>query len=200
MKSSIASRVRVFGSGHEYLKNNIKRISKKLLLLLITCFTLSSCNNDDNNCQGIDCLPPATQTGAGTFGCLVNGKPYVDNSGNFNCFYQFVDGEYYFGIRGRKIFIIDQIGIGSEKKNIETGVNITLTSQQDGSFYGRVSFNCSNCLGATTIDEDPGIIVFTRLDFENNIVSAIFEFTITDPNTGVVYEITDGRFDAQFTQ
>lgn len=173
---------------------------RKLFLLLVTCLTLSSCDKDEPTCQGIDCLPPATQTGAGTFGCLVNGVPYVDNSGFFNCFYQFVDGEYYFGIRGRKESFINQIGIGSEKMNINLGINQTLKSQQVGNFYGRISFNCSSCLGATTLDENPGIITFTKLDFQNNIVSATFEFSVTDPNTGVVYEITEGRFDAQFTQ
>ncbi|MGC1472342.1 MAG: hypothetical protein WA775_07095 [Psychroserpens sp.] len=171
-----------------------------ILLLLFPLWGLGGCNEDDDHCQGIDCLPPATQTGEGTFGCLVNGKPFVDNSGSFNCFYQLVDGEYYFGIRGRQDSVIDQIGIGSEKKNIETNINLFLKSQQDGNFYGRVSFNCSNCMGATTTEESLGLIKFTLLDFENNIVSAIFEFTVTDPNNGKVYEITEGRFDAQFTQ
>jgi len=173
---------------------------KKLFLLLLTTLTLSCCNKDDNNCKGIDCLPLATQTGAGTFGCLVNGEPYVDNSGYFNCFYQMVDGNYYFGIRGRKENFINQIGIGSEKMFINLGTNQTLKSQQEGNFYGRISFNCSSCVGATTLDENPGIITFTKLDFQNKIVSATFEFTVTDPNTGVVYEITQGRFDAKFTQ
>jgi hypothetical protein len=172
----------------------------KKLAFLIFSILLFGCDKEDKPSNPIDQLPPATQTGAGTFGCLVNGVPFVDNSGFFNCFYQLVDGEYYFGIRGRRNFVIDQIGIGSEKKNIETGVNLSLISQQDGSFYGRVSFNCSNCLGATTIDENPGTIIFTRLDFENNIVSAKFEFTITDPNTGTIYKVTEGRFDALFTQ
>jgi hypothetical protein len=54
---------------------------KKIFLLLITSFALWSCDKDDKPSNPIDQLPPATQTGAGTFGCLVNGVPYVDNSG-----------------------------------------------------------------------------------------------------------------------
>jgi len=47
---------------------------KRILLLLLTTFTLSCCNNDDDNPQNpLDQLPPATQTGANTFGCLING-------------------------------------------------------------------------------------------------------------------------------
>ena len=72
---------------------------KKLLLLLITTFTLSCCNKDDDTpIAEIEKLPPATQTGANTFGCLLDEKAFLP--GNFpnatNCFYQFVNGEYYF--------------------------------------------------------------------------------------------------------
>jgi hypothetical protein len=86
------------------------------------------------------------------------------------------------------------------KKNIETNINLPLNSQFEGNFYGRVSFDYISCQGATTTDTNPGSIIFNRLDFDNNIISATFEFTITDPNTGNVYEITEGRFDAVFTQ
>ncbi len=168
---------------------------------LLIIFFFASCDKDDDKPQNpVDQLPPATQTGAGTFGCLVNGVPFVDSSGFFNCFYQLVDGEYYFGIRGRKESFIDQIVIGSEKKHIDANTNILLQSRNDGNFWANVSFDCSNCLNANTAENAPGIITFTKLDLQNNIVSAIFEFTVIDPNTGVIYEITEGRFDAVFTQ
>lgn len=169
------------------------------LLLLFTAFALSSCNNDDDNCQGIDCLPPATQTGAGTFGCLVNGEPFVDNSGFFNCFYQFVDGEYYFGITAsinRNDYV--QIDIGSLKAELIEG-EILLLEREDNKFYGILSFNCI-CPQGKTSTSQPGLLQVTNFDLQNNIISATFEFTVTDPSTGIVYEITQGRFDAKFTQ
>lgn len=71
---------------------------KNLFTYLLIIFFFSSCNKDDDNPQT---LPPATQTGAGTFACYVNGKPFIDTSGGyFNCYYQFIGGEYYFGIGG----------------------------------------------------------------------------------------------------
>ena len=94
---------------------------KKILLILLTAFVLNSCDKDDNNCQGIDCLPAATQTGAGTFGCLVNGVPFVDNSGFFNCFYQFVEGEYRFNSSPNfdgKLF--SELDIGCRNVNFST--------------------------------------------------------------------------------
>ena len=51
---------------------------KNIILILITTFTLSCCNKEDDNPQNpIDQLPLATQTGANTFGCLINGEPFV---------------------------------------------------------------------------------------------------------------------------
>jgi|GEM_PF-5201254 len=38
-----------------------------------------------------------------------------------------------------------------------------------------------------------------KFDLNNNIVSAIFSFTIID-EFGNTFEITEGRFDTQFTQ
>jgi hypothetical protein len=68
------------------------------------------------------------------------------------------------------------------------------------SFTARLSFNCINCLGAKTVDDNAGSTLFTKLDFQNNIVSVIFGFAGTDSNTGTVPEITEGGLDAQFTQ
>ena len=71
------------------------------LLLLPLLIILFSCNKDDDKpADPVDQLPPATQTGANTVGCLVNGKTFLPKgggmSGNKNCFYQFVDGGYHF--------------------------------------------------------------------------------------------------------
>ncbi|WP_412560203.1 hypothetical protein [Winogradskyella sp. MIT101101] len=186
---------------NNYLSFRYRNFGREILLILLLTFTLTSCKKDDDGgCQGVDCLPPATQTGEGTFGCLVNGEPFVDNSGFFNCFYQLVDGEYYFGIGSdNELLPITQIIILSWMKEIEVDTEIQLGSRNNGNFFSEVSFDCF-CPNAVTTDEIDGNITFTEFNTDSNIVSAIFEFTITDPTTGAIYEITEGRFDAQFTQ
>jgi len=173
----------------------------KFLIFILMCIFIMSCSNDDDGgCVGIDCLPPATQTGAGTFGCLVNGEPFVDNSGDFNAFYQLVDGEYYFGITAtidRSDYI--QIDIGSLKKEILIDNTLDLKEREDGNYYAWLSFDCI-CPQGKTNSIQPGNLIFTKLDNLNKIFSGTFEFTVTDPSTGTVYEITEGRFDAIFTQ
>jgi hypothetical protein len=174
---------------------------KKFILLLALTLTLSCCNKDDNPpADPLSQLPPATQTGAGTFGCLVNGVPYVDNSGDFNCFYQLVGGEYYFGLGSTKTFgSIEQIAILSYMKNIDININIPLQNRVNGNFFSEISFDCI-CPNAVTTSEIDGFVNFSKFTTTPNIVSGTFEFNVTDPNTGIVYNITNGRFDSQFTQ
>ncbi|WP_418602421.1 hypothetical protein [Hwangdonia sp.] len=69
---------------------------KKLLFVLSLTLSLSCCNKDDNPRNPIDQLPPATQTGENTFGCLVNGEPLViTNSREQVAIYQ--QGQLQFG-------------------------------------------------------------------------------------------------------
>ena len=49
------------------------------VLMLTQC---SKCKNDPAPADPARQLPPATQTGAGTFGCLVNGQPYTPKGNN----------------------------------------------------------------------------------------------------------------------
>ncbi len=108
---------------------------KNLFLLLLTTFTLSCCNKDDDNPQT---LPPATQTGAGTFACYVNGKPFIDTSGGyFNCFYQFTGGEYYFGIQGKdNVDMLSSITLGTTAKSINEEDILLLLENIDGNAWG----------------------------------------------------------------
>ena len=94
---------------------------KNLLLLVTILVTLSCCSNNDDNG---DTLPPETQTGANTVGCLVNGKvflPYAEGINSpVNCFYQFVNGEFFFTMN-----FADLRGTGFKEVFIQTGrINI----------------------------------------------------------------------------
>ncbi|KAB5491377.1 hypothetical protein [Flagellimonas hadalis] len=64
-----------------------------LLWLLILGF---SCNNDDDTLGNpMDALPPATQTGEQTFGCLIDGRPFFPDKfggGRPTAFYQISEG------------------------------------------------------------------------------------------------------------
>ena len=181
-------------------KNQNKLLFKKTAMLFLMMVLFVACDKgDDAPTNPVDQLPPATQTGAGTFGCLVNGEPFVDNSGFFNCFYQLVNGEYYFGISAsidRNDYV--QLSIGSLKAELMEG-DILLLEREETKFYALLSFDCI-CPQGKTSTSNPGLLQVTKFDLQNNIVSATFEFMVIDPNTGTIYEITEGRFDSFFTQ
>ncbi len=107
---------------------------KKTTIFLTLLATLSCCSKDDNN----ETLPPATQTGAGTFACHVNGHAFIDTSGGyFNCYYQLIDGEYFFGIQGRDdVGDLTSITLGTEKKEINEGNTYSLLKILDGNMWG----------------------------------------------------------------
>ena len=79
---------------------------KKLFLFVTITFLLSCCNknDDDTPTNPLEQLPPATQTGANTFGCLLDGELFLP-SGGFNsldCVYQLINGERYFNLQGNR--------------------------------------------------------------------------------------------------
>jgi uncharacterized lipoprotein NlpE involved in copper resistance len=171
---------------------------KKIFLFFAIVLTLCGCNNDDNNNET---LPPATQTGAGTFACFVNGKPFIDKSGGyFNCFYQFVDGEYYFSISGESDNQeLCDINFGTNGIEIIEGGSYTLLSSGMGNASANIFF-CNEVQDYETNDIYRGKLTITKLDFEDNIISGTFNFTILNTQTNTEFVVTEGRFDTLFTQ
>ena len=52
----------------------------------------------------------------------------------------------------------------------------------------------------TTNNLDTGVISINKLSHEDHIISGTFNFTIKDTINNKIYNITEGRFDAIFTQ
>jgi hypothetical protein len=145
-------------------------MKKKLYILLLLFFAaaglgslfLSCDSDDDSGCVGVDCLPTATTTGAGTFGCHVNGVPYVDNSGNFNCFYQLVDGEYFFSISAQIDYPIKEIGIGSRYISIQELETYPLIEIGQNKFSADIFIDSDN--NFETNSNTPGNITISMLN------------------------------------
>jgi len=169
------------------------------LLLLTQC---SKCKNDPTPADPASQLPPATQTGAGTFGCLVNGQPWTpqgnDGTSNYSVSYDITPAGGVLAIQTYRIY---------GKANDEFQ-NIVLFANQiagAGSFSFRspqrtrasVNDQKTNCYwssrdSATTYRR--GQMVITRLDRQAGIVSGTFAFTLYKPGCDTV-RVTQGRFD-----
>ncbi|MFC4688992.1 hypothetical protein ACFO5T_00985 [Dokdonia genika] len=180
-------------------------MKRTFFFLLLASLFLVNCNNDDNGDDGptdpLDELPAATQTGAQTLGCLINGEPWVPPSigaNRPNAFYQFVDGAYTLSISG-------VTGGGSESQQIIVGCVDVPEIIIEGSSYNLLDFASGNYFAEYTAsaviegspsDDNPGVLTITR--FDDSIISGTFEFTVLD-NDGNEINITDGRFDLNYT-
>ncbi len=175
---------------------------KKLTLLFIMLIALSNCSNDDDNNSSQN-LPPATQTGANTVGCLVNGNVFLPHKEGINapvnCFYQFVDGKRYFSMN-----FADLRGETNERVFIQTSEIIlqentvyTLNNNNEdnvGYIGGGGGYSLSVSSRYFTNAIQVGELTITKLDQSNSIISGTFWFDAIN-EAGEVVEIREGRFD-----
>ena len=175
---------------------------KNIISFLIFAIALNSCNKDDDPkpTNPIDQLPPATQTGANTFGCLLDGEVFKpDNLPNStNCFYQYVNGGYYFNVRASKKDknnVSETIALKTENKQIEQGITYDLLEAESNETFGGYFYG--SLLNYTNLNYS-GKLTITKLDKINFIVSGTFWFDVKD-NLGVVHQIREGRFDMEYT-
>ncbi|WP_445721699.1 DUF6252 family protein [Flavobacterium sp.] len=202
MKAMIISSVRFTSSGNKHQRKNILNSSKKIVLLLLATLTLSCCNKDDNPFSGNDQLPPETQTGANTVGCLVNGHVYLPSQRGLNspvnCYYQLDNGEFYFtmGFSDMKNFD-PTVFFQTKRVSLEIGQTYILNknSVDNGDFTGGGGmfwYDTNNISYTNTIKT--GELKITRLDLSNSIISGTFWFDAVNA-AGETVEIRSGRFD-----
>jgi hypothetical protein len=180
---------------------------KKLIFLLLITFALNGCdNNNDKPKTELEKLPLATQTGANTAGCLVNGMAFLPK-GNFPtliCNYN--DGANF------SLFIKERIIQGSNE-NIRTinvfsynqnlhdnvGVAFPLTVYGSNSKSGEyITYNTD--LGEihyVTNSEVTGELKITYHNYNQAIISGTFWFDAIN-STGQKVEVRNGRFDMHY--
>ena len=178
----------------------------KRLFLYAALLLLTQCSKCKDDPEPVDKLPLATQTGANTFGCLVNGQAWTPqgNNGapNFHCDYdRTFDGgtllvsAYRYPKRGvSKSQDVSLLG-----RNIVPGSGtypITLTSDVAGSFYDELREQACQRYGGIDLIYQRGRLTVTRLDLQAGIVSGTFEFTLGVAGCDSV-RVTDGRFDSK---
>ena len=179
---------------------------KNLILILLIVLGLTSCDKDGQIFARKDQLPPETQTGANTVGCLVNGKVFLPKKEGINpevnCFYQLVNGEYYFNMAFSDLTNSSSAGISiqNRKNPLIVGQIYILNKNivDDGSFNGSggiYSPHPNNQFYTTTMLT--GELKITKLDQVNFIVSGTFWFDAVN-SLGEVVQIRQGRFDWRY--
>lgn len=156
--------------------------SKCPSLLIVFTFLLliaSSCKKDANK----DKLPPATQTGENTFGCLINGEVYIpkgyDGTGKPNPKVQFD-----YDLQGKQFLSIETHQF--KNNNSVAGIDLSFFNVVNtGNYLMPLDFKLS--VGSIEILGECGISnldstvqrwgggAITKLDLPHRIISGIFE-------------------------
>lgn len=170
--------------------------NKTLTILLLAvgtaCISLS-CNKDK--------LTAATQKGANTFSCKIDGTvflPSEDGSSWSGAHPILVNNSSFNGfvLQGRKFSTSstsDPVNVLIEMPYLKTTGSYTLTTYGYGEYkvdyFGAPTYRTNNTYSGT--------VNITRCDTVNRIYSGIFSFKGIDDNTGKVVDVTDGRFDVK---
>ena len=158
---------------------------------------IDSTNND------IPGLPPATQVGANTFGCLVNGVPWVpqgsNGTNNLSIDYDPGFNNGIFNIAARNFLSVngERIVIG-----IRDSLNFIIPPKKyhlSNSSLFRAIF-MSRCITESWISDVQvfsGSLTINTLNRQLNIIAGTFEFHMTKDFCDTI-KITNGRFDFKF--
>lgn len=151
----------------------------KTILLLALPLLLSGCACTKKTEKQ---LPPATQTGADTFGCKINGVIY-------KCSGTWTGREILTDEGVSYSFLNNEVGIVALTKNPKVNISMAFKCNEanPGIYTEGIRVYDTN-----PMDDSNSKFTITR--FDNNIISGYFQMDIQFSD-GTVWHITEGRFD-----
>lgn len=191
----------------------------KILIYILSFISLAACSKDDNNENQQDQLPPITQTGANTAGCIINGKVLIPKNGsqaiggaplygmNVNAGINFSEpiiGDDYWQLEIANKRDPNSAGIVLWIKDMQQGIGNYPINQSNGELYADGPNNNQVIAGIKEngvqktywSGNNAGTITITRFDYLNGIRSGIFNVTLYNKdNPTEIIQVTDGRFD-----
>lgn len=159
-----------------------------VLIFILPLFALQC--EEENPVNPIDQLPPETQTGEYTFGCLVNGEAFVpESTRDITAIYQ--QGILVLGADAEINNTVEGFGINLKDSLMGVQSYILGSTWQRG-----VEFTSSTCRYEYE-DLIEGTLTITHFDKINYIISGTFEFTTALEGCDTI-RVTDGRFDIPY--
>ncbi|WP_375416207.1 hypothetical protein [uncultured Hymenobacter sp.] len=170
----------------------------KLLLLTLPLALLLGCKKDDPD--PVDQLPPATQTGANTLGCLINGQPWTPQGNDGSSNYRVVYDRALGGAFDLRAYRYQQKPTDNYQYMILFATR--LYAPKSYSFRDSLdteAYISDRMTGCELTSRDKaiyrrGTLTITRLDLQAGIISGTFDFVLAKPGCDTV-RVTQGRFD-----
>ena len=144
-------------------------------------------------------LPPATQTGQYTFGCLVNGQAWLPAGSPFNG--PLLTCQYL----NKHLSVVARRNLVSNGVASREALEIQIDGISTAGLYSlnQKSLNFANYENLNTFCSyytdalHPARVEITRMDLVERVVSGRFSFILETPGCDKAV-VTDGRFDAKF--
>ncbi len=169
---------------------------KNILILLCSLLLLSASCEKEKSENPIDDLPPATQTGANTFGCLINGEIWKPKGKLLD---RILDLSYDPSYMGGTFNVIANRLISQGVKESMTIASYNIKST--GSYVIAenkvgVNFRKGDCdyLSDEIGNTQTGTFTITRFDMQAKIISGTFNFKLEKTGCPTIIA-TEGRFD-----
>jgi Family of unknown function (DUF6252) len=171
---------------------------KKHLLWLVLLLALVACKRDKDEPNPDPDLPPATQIGANTFGCYINGQPWTPKGrvGLGTNFYMHYDSGLFGGLLDIGVYRI----VDNTREDMT--INCSPLTTTDKYFFTKTStcnvgFTDKNDVFYRGKDADvtvSGELNITRFDLQTGVISGTFHFKLEKQGYPTI-EATNGRFD-----
>ncbi|MBX7206146.1 MAG: hypothetical protein K1X81_12050 [Bacteroidia bacterium] len=172
------------------------------VFVLLYCISLlyAGCKKEEE----IDKLPPATASGLGTFGCLINGKAWPIYEKGFHYVQAYYENGvlsvgYY--IKASELSFFDSQWVRISTKNITKPGNYIAWFDTNNDYLGSCSVEIIN----NTYDSHHPInaggfawVNITRLDTVYGFAAGMFGFTLLDDNGLTSVKVESGRFDISY--
>ena len=172
---------------------------------------ISSCKKAEEDNE----LPPATQTGANTFGCKINGVNWIANGSNdiFNPQALWggisaTDTSFSQLLKQYKLQLyLSAYNLNRSSFDLVTGCEPNVgtyffnrTTRPEPAESNYINYGAFSGMGGwyMTDSTHTGSITITKYDRDNFILSGTFQFDALDKLTGKVLHITEGRFDREY--
>jgi len=177
---------------------------KNLFLLLFITIFLNGCERDyiRNNT-----LPPLTNTGENTAGCLVNGEVFVPKSPLFSerLYRKYKDDFFVLTIYQKRTNETKSLNIRCKIPFSQEGIigvyplnaEDNLDLESGAGYYHAYNSSSLNDIYYSTTSDFVGELIITYYNHEKFIISGTFWFDAIN-SEGEVMEVSDGRFDVKF--
>jgi Family of unknown function (DUF6252) len=167
------------------------RIILSIVILPLLMLSMQQCNEDEPLTE-LEKLPPATQSGKRTFGCLVDGKAWVIDRVDY------IQADYQLGTLTIFAEVNNSIYSYFSFRIIDSYLDEkTYALTEFPNQFARYDDFNGQCTYYTTAEYN-GSVTITHLDRTRGIISGTFAFETYSKGCSKVVRVTDGRFDIHY--